>query len=802
MRRLAWLVAFLLASAAGVAVAGDEERIITLESGEYATAAAAQAVWRPIEKGTPPVEVADGEGPHLLKLPCNFASNGNWRVGWDRQGQWDLSPCQTIEMETIADRDKPAGMILYFHSGGGWYGCSFAVPPGRQTTGLPRKNFRLEGSPAGWDKVDVIRLAITNDEGEDRAILVGRLGGVALPARVAVYRNDGGIHEEGSVPEYVRQMADALDRVGVAYEIIGDAEAAGGRLNGKTLAILPLNPVLDKAAAAAVEKFAADGGKLLVCYRLPAPLDKLLGVTDRGALQGPEALNSFAFRPAAGGPELKVGQESWWARRIAPAEGTQVRAFWIDRQGRVSTEPAVTRNANGFFIGHVLTPADQAAKDRLLLAMLGELWPEMWPKTYAGRQNRFGALAGFKNAAQLLEAARAGARRGDRQAGIEALLQSSGRLRGEAEAAAREGNFASATDLLGRSQDALLRAYATGVPGAAGEFRGVWCHDPAGVAGLSWDQAMKRLADAGFNAVFPNMLWGGASAGTSRLLPRARDLNRDLLAECVAAGKKHGVAVHVWKVNWNLWPLAPEAFRQEMLKAGRLQADRQGKTIDWLCPSHPDNQKLELESLLEVVRNYEVAGIHLDYIRYPGLEGCYCAGCRQRFEDGLGAKVGNWPGDVTDGALRDKYLQFRRDQITRLVTTVSEETHKLRPGVKISAAVFPHWPSARNHVGQDWKLWVEKGWLDFVCPMQYTESAAMFEARTRQSGQWVAGRIPLMPGIGATLGQSPDETLEQVLIARRQKCAGFVLFNYDRQLAAALDLLQLGATGEKTRLSD
>jgi uncharacterized lipoprotein YddW (UPF0748 family) len=353
--------------------------------------------------------------------------------------------------------------------------------------------------------------------------------------------------------------------------------------------------------------------------------------------------------------------------------------------------------------------------------------------------------------------------------------------------------------LLGRSQAELLRAYATGVPSQAAEFRAVWCHDPAGLAGLSWDQAIKQLADAGFNAVIPNMLWGGATAGTSKVLPRGKGIPRDLLAECAAAGKKHGVAVHVWKVDWNLWSTTPEPFRQELAKAGRIMADREGKPIPWLCPSHPENRKLELESLLEVIRDYDVAGVHFDYIRYPGMEGCYCAGCRERFEAGLGAKVGNWPADVTGGELREKYLQFRRDNISRLVEAASTEGRKLRPGVKISAAVFRHWPSARNQVGQDWKLWVEKGWLDFVCPMQYTEDAAMFESLTRQSNQWVGGRVPLVPGIGATLGQSPDGTLQQVLTTRAQKCAGFVLFNYDRQLPAALELLRLGATAEKAK---
>jgi hypothetical protein len=51
-----------------------------------------------------------------------------------------------------------------------------------------------------------------------------------------------------------------------------------------------------------------------------------------------------------------------------------------------------------------------------------------------------------------------------------------------------------------------------------------------------------------------------------------------------------------------------------------------------------------------------------------------------------------------------------------------------------------------------------------------------------------------MPGIGATLGNSPDGTLQEVLAARQIGAAGFVLFNYEPALLEHLDLLRLGAT--------
>ena len=317
---------------------------------------------------------------------------------------------------------------------------------------------------------------------------------------------------------------------------------------------------------------------------------------------------------------------------------------------------------------------------------------------------------------------------------------------------------------------------------------------------MSWEEALEALSSAGFNAILPNMCWGSGAAYPSEVLPRvSAGAGRDLLAECLAAAKKHGIAVHVWRVNWRLWGDCPEALRRQLEKAGRLQRDAKGKTLPWLCPSHPENQKLELDSMLEIVRRYDVAGIHFDYIRYPGPQGCYCPGCRRRFEERYDVRVKDWPAEVRTGPLRWKYLQFRRDNITSLVAAVAERARQIRPGVLISAAVFWRWPGARDDVGQDWKLWVERGYLDFVCPMQYVTDHAEFARRTRLTRAWAAGRAAVMPGIGATLGLAPDAALRQVLIAREQKAAGFVLFNYDRSLAERhLPLLGLGATAEKT----
>ena len=170
-----------------------------------------------------------------------------------------------------------------------------------------------------------------------------------------------------------------------------------------------------------------------------------------------------------------------------------------------------------------------------------------------------------------------------------------------------------------------------------------------------------------------------------------------------------------------------------------------------------------------------------DYIRYPGRDGCFCPGCRERFEAVLGRKVADWPRDLRrDKALERAWLDFRREQITRVVREVHRRVKAARPACRISAAVFRNWPVDRDSVGQDWKLWCDRGWLDFVCPMDYTPHDAQFEGWVRQQLAW-AGKVPCYPGIGLSVWSDPTDVakvIEQVTLARRLGAKGFTIFEY------------------------
>ena len=151
---------------------------------------------------------------------------------------------------------------------------------------------------------------------------------------------------------------------------------------------------------------------------------------------------------------------------------------------------------------------------------------------------------------------------------------------------------------------------------------------------------------------------------------------------------------------------------------------------------------------------------------------------------------------VVDGKHSDRFIQWRCDQITRLVKAVSEQARKMNPRIKISAAVFKDYPRCRETVGQDWKAWIEAGYLDFVCPMDYTADNDQFRNVVAKQLDIVAGHTPVYPGIGASApGLPPEQVARQIYIARNLGTSGFTIFNYDLSVATeVLPALSKGLT--------
>ena len=781
-----------------------------IEDAGYRDDAAARAAWKSME-GSPAASVAQVEGRRAVKFPCNFKGSGLERCYWDKAVSLDLTSAGGVQFEmNCPDLAAVSHFTIYFQSGGGWYGGSFgpSAAEGWCTVRVEKADTRIEGAPAGWGRIERIRLSPWRGGDVDTSLYIRDMqvieqdGPIAILSGVSVTAADK--REMESVAQYTRTVAGRLDELGLAYAIVNDTELTARTLKDKRLVILPYNPRMPAGVAGTLQDYLRGGGKMIAFYGLPEGLAGPAGV-GYARYVAQKAPGDFASiratkdSPIAGMPE-STGQASWNIWEPKAVEGrSRIAAEWYDAGGRATGHAAIAASDNCIVMSHVLLDDDPANKRMLLLAMAGQLVPEFWPRAARGRIDQIGRLGPYQGLADARQ--RLGLPKGS-QKGAARKMDEAEELARNADGLLRTQAFAEAIAAAEKAHRLAVEAVCMVQEPLAGEHRAFWCHSAMGVAGMDWDQSIRLLADNGFTDIHPNMLWGGLAYYPSSVLPVARDSAQggkgDQIAQCLAACRKYGVRCHIWKVNWNLGWNAPKEFVERMRKEGRLQVDISGKPVDWLCPSHPDNRKLEIDSMVEVATKYEVDGIHFDYIRYPGPECCFCAGCRQSFEELLGRKVPDWPqGLRKPGEFREKWLEFRRSNITAVVAAVSEVARKARPRIQISAAVFSSWPSTRDSEGQDWKAWCDKGYLDFVCPMDYTEHTGLFAGQVKQQAQW-AGKAPCYPGIGLSCWKDRTDIFrlfEQIEVTRRAKTGGFTIFDYEaREAREVVPLCGLGLT--------
>lgn len=780
-----------------------------VEPCDYPDSAAVAAAWRPGNEAAPArlagIKTPDGEP--ALEFSCDM-DRLNERAYWDRSVRLDLSRYSRFSfwMRVEGDASAIASCTLYFNAGTGWYGQGFGVPDeGWRKVTLHRSGFLSEDAPQGWGEVRGIRVSFWKGAGRKARVLLGPIS--ADTARVPVVRNVAG----GSEAEtWTDRTTDLLRAAGIDAGAVDSTDVERGALANKKLVIYPNNGRVTEAEAAALRDFVAGGGKILACFSLPPALAEVLGLSDARYVRQ-ERPDQFASMRFVGklppGMPRQVRQASWNVMDVRPAaRNARVLAWWHDGSGKTTGIPAVVVSDAGAYISHVLLEDDRHAKLRMLRGLLGSMDPGLWPEVAQASLKAVAVGSSWATFEESVLGIRQAALAAGRLPRVQAKLSTAERQLAKARAASEAARYHAVLEPADAARRALLEAFALSQPARHGEFRAVWCHSAYGVDGMTWDEAVANLKRCGFTAVVPNMLWGGLADYASDLLPVSDRCKRegDQIEACLKACRKHGIEVHVWKVNWNL-ANAPDDFVARLRAEGRLQRNDAGQEVRWLCPSHPANFELERDTMLEVARKYAVDGIHFDYIRYPDSSTCYCDGCRQRFEAYLAGRGGDarsvrqWPADVLRGGpLNAEYREFRRQNITRVVEAVAREARRIRPGIKVSAAVFPNWPACRDEIGQDWGEWVRRGYLDFVCPMDYTASNRGFRTLVQVQREEVAGRIPLYPGIGASApGLDPAQVLEQIAILREEGAPGFIIFNYDRRTAHEhLPLLRQGATKE------
>jgi uncharacterized lipoprotein YddW (UPF0748 family) len=330
------------------------------------------------------------------------------------------------------------------------------------------------------------------------------------------------------------------------------------------------------------------------------------------------------------------------------------------------------------------------------------------------------------------------------------------------------------------------------------ELRGVWIST---AASLDWPRStdpedqqralrtmVRELRNAHFNSVFFQTRARGDAYYRSAFEPWAQNLTGTLgqdpgwdpLAFLITRAHEAGMEVHAWcnvyKVRGPL-PVSP-SIPLHITLAHPEWAVTQNSEV-WLDPGLPVVRRYLITVVLDLIRNYDVDGVMLDFIRYPGRdfpdENTY-----RRFGSGIDRDV------------------WRRANITRFVEELYDSVHARKPYLRVGSTpigIYDGDPSgdrqgAYHSYYQDSQLWLRKGAQDYLAPQIYWDIGASegdpdFVSLARRWKEASCGRH-IYTGIAAYKPQVLKEIPEQIDAARAAGAEGQVFFRWEN--IAGLDV--------------
>ena len=232
----------------------------------------------------------------------------------------------------------------------------------------------------------------------------------------------------------------------------------------------------------------------------------------------------------------------------------------------------------------------------------------------------------------------------------------------------------------------------------------------------------------------------------------------DPLAFAIEEAHKRGMELHAYLVAYPLCTVS---------QGKQLGNKTAMKTHPELCqncggrwymdPGMPGTADYLAAMCREVAENYDIDGIHLDYIRYPEKEVAF-----------------------NDNVAYNKYgkgknkTQWKRDQVTATVRAVHDAVKAVKPWVKLSCSPVGKYSdlpransrgwNARDAVSQDAQLWLREHLMDWLLPRMYFDGQNFypFAANWQQESYG----HPVAPGLGIYLLDRKEKNWEGVAITR------------------------------------
>lgn len=340
------------------------------------------------------------------------------------------------------------------------------------------------------------------------------------------------------------------------------------------------------------------------------------------------------------------------------------------------------------------------------------------------------------------------------------------------------------------------------------ELRGIWvtrfewASPKPDVCKKNIREYMKKIADANFNAVFFQVRGSAETLYPSDLEPWShllgvKDPGFDPLEMAIQEAHKYGLQFHAYinpmpmviaKKNVSM-PTDPNHMYNLhgpkssdpwiCMKKDGSPMDGQAASYYYFSAGIPEVQTYLRKVVKDLVSRYQIDGLHVDRIRYPGKQYSYDSISKARFAGSGNPLVLDW-------------ADWTREQLNKLVNDMYAQAVSIRPDIIVSCAAWGIYN--RHHIDgyagfssgfhdyyQDSWRWVKDGSMDWIVPMIYWD---MNDPKPNYD-QLV---LDFIKGVGAdkliggqkiygqkSLGKENDREIQ---FTRDQDCVGTVLFSY------------------------
>ncbi|MFH0794320.1 MAG: family 10 glycosylhydrolase, partial [bacterium] len=338
---------------------------------------------------------------------------------------------------------------------------------------------------------------------------------------------------------------------------------------------------------------------------------------------------------------------------------------------------------------------------------------------------------------------------------------------------------------------------------------------------------MDDLSQANFNAVVFQVRGEAETLYPSTLEPWSALLDRkdpgyDPAKLAIEEAHKRGMQFHAYVNPMPMYPARGEPPPKGLTPEHLWYLHGPDTAEPWLCqdengqimggrpseywymtPGIPQVQEYLRKVMMDLVRRYDIDGLHLDRIRYPDPKYSHDPVSVERFYGRGNPNHREW-------------ADWQREQLDKLVNDLKAEIMAEKPSVVLSCAAwgiynryniegYSTFSSGYHDYYQDTWNWVRLGAMDYLMPMIYWDIPDKKPNYDELVDDFIKGigADHLVGGQSSYRGERAHENVDEINYTRKAGAVGTVIFSYSaRRTSDSLSLLREEVYQQKAPVPD